>query len=415
MGLPVQTRHRFADRALSFSVRPERIAMLLENNPYPEDVRVLAEARSLLSAGHSVTVIAPRAPGQPRREQVDGVDVVRFRAFDGSTHGALGYMLEYLLAATALHLAAVRALLGGATVLHIHNPPDILFVAGALFRIAGRKVIFDHHDLFPETLEVKFGLGVASRIAAFGERLTFAVANHVIATNGSFADVAATRGGKSPSEITIVRNAPPSEWTQRPLQAREGALDEIQLAYAGAISAQDGAEGLAPVLAGLRDHPDPVNARLTIIGDGDGRPLLEAELARLGVADRVTFTGWVDADRVPELLTRADVCVDPAPATDVNERSTMMKIAEYLSLGKPVVAYDLLEARRTSNGAAMLVPPGDTARFAACIAELARNPELRLQMARTARRRAAELTWDHSERALLEAYGSLRPKGLRGG
>lgn len=385
----------------------ERITMLLENNPYPRDVRVCAEATALVRAGHAVTVIAPRAPGQPRRERVDGVEVIRFRAFDGSAWGALGFLLEYLVAAVALHLGALRALVGGATVLHIHNPPDVLAGAGALFRLARRKVVFDHHDLFPETVAVKFGPGIAARAAAAGQRLTFAVASHVIATNESYAEVACTQGHKPAERVTVVRNGPPAAWMLHAGSERRGVLRRLELAYVGAISAQDGVEGLVPVLAALRGAAHGLDARLTVVGDGDARPLLEAELAREGVADCVTFTGWVALERVPELLAAADVCVDPAPATDVNQRSTMMKIAEYLSLGKPVVAYDLLEARRTAGEAALLVPPGDVEAFTDAIAMLARDPGMRLALADHARRRAAALTWEHSELALLEAYESL--------
>ncbi len=149
---------------------PEQITMLLENNPYPQDVRVLAEARTLAAAGHRVTVIAPRAPRQPRREVLEGVEVIRFRGLDGSSRGPIGYLLEYLVAGLALHFWALRRLLAGSTVLHIHNPPDILAAAGALYRLSGRKVIFDHHDLFPETVSAKFGDGLGSRLAAVGER-----------------------------------------------------------------------------------------------------------------------------------------------------------------------------------------------------------------------------------------------------
>ncbi len=148
--------------------------------------------------------------------------------------------------------------------------------------------------------------------------------------------------------------------------------------------------------------------RLTIIGDGDGRPALERALAAHGVQDRVSFTGRVAAGRVPDLLQDADVCVDPAPATDVNERSTMTKIAEYLALGKPVVAYDLLETRRTAGDAALLVAPGNADAFAEAISRLARDPALRASLSRSARERAAELTWEHSERALYDAYRALR-------
>jgi glycosyltransferase involved in cell wall biosynthesis len=381
--------------------------MLLENNPYPGDVRVRAEALSLVAAGHEVTVVAPRAAGEPASEHVEGVNVIRFRAFEGSQRGAIGYVIEYLLAALALHMAAVRQLLRGATVLHIHNPPDMMFPAGALYRLAGRKVIFDHHDLFPETIEVKFGSRAAKRVALVCERLTHAVANRVIATNQSYAEIACERGGKSPDDVMVVRNAPPASWMEVRREPRRGALPDLQLAYVGAISSQDGAEGLAAVLAGLRDEHG-LNAHLTIIGDGDARPALEAELSRHGVVDAVSFTGWVALAQVPELIAAADVCVDPAPATFVNEHSTMMKVAEYLALGKPVVAYDLLETRRTADGAAELVPPGDAAAFSRALARIAGDEELRMRMQHAAHARARQLVWEHSERALLETYERLR-------
>jgi glycosyltransferase involved in cell wall biosynthesis len=373
-------------------------------------VRVRAEAESLVSAGHRVTVIAPRDQLQPRHERLAGVDVIRFRLADGSSDGARGFFKEYLVAAVKLHVGAARALVRGATVLHVHNPPDIFFPAAALYRLAGRKVIFDHHDLFPETVEVKFGSGLASRIAAGCQRLTFAVANHVLATNASYANVACDAGRKRPENVTVVRNAPPSAWTRIPLRQRRGVLRDVRLAYVGAISGQDGVDGLVPVLAQLRSSTSPIDVRLTIIGDGDARPELERKLAESGVADQVTFTGWVAPGQVAELLQDADACVDPAPATDVNERSTMTKIAEYLALGKPVVAFDLLETRRTAAGAALLVEPGDVNAFAEAILEVARDPALRQRLARDARRRAKELTWESSERALLEAYQALRAR-----
>jgi glycosyltransferase involved in cell wall biosynthesis len=386
----------------------ERITMLLENNPYPHDVRVRSEAQSLQRAGHHVTVVAPRDRGQPRTEVVDGVNVIRFRLPDGSRYGALGFVLEYLVAGVALHVAAVRELVRGATVLHLHNPPDFLFGAGALYRLTGRKVVFDHHDLFPETVEVKFSSSAVAKLATLCQRLTFAVANHVLSTNESYAEVARGSGHKRAQDVTIVRNGPPLAWTLLPSSHREGRLEEVRLAYLGAISSQDGVDGLAPILARLGAQPDPVKVTLTVIGDGDGRPAVEQALDAYGVTDQVHFTGRVSPRQVPELLADADVCVDPAPATDVNERSTMTKIAEYLALRKPVVAYDLLETRRTAGDAALLVRRGDIDAFADAIADLAHDPELRGRLVGQARERAERLTWEHSERALLRAYDSLR-------
>lgn len=388
---------------------PVRVTMLLENNPYPRDVRVRAEAESLVSAGYEVEVIAPRARGQRRREVVNGVAIRRFRCIDGSGRGARGFLLEFIIAAAALHLAAVRALVHGSDVLHLHNPPDMLFGAGALFRLAGRTVIFDHHDLAPETIEVKFGGRWLGRAARLCERLTYAVANHVIVTNESYAQVAYSRGRKPAESVTIVRNGPPESWLRRERrQVRPGALDPVRIAYVGALSDQDGGDALAPLLDGLRRREPPVNATLTVIGDGDARSSLVSSLEQYGVADRVTFTGWVAAERIPDLLDDADVCIDPAPPTDVNTRSTMVKLAEYLALGKPVAAYDLVEARRTAGSAALLVPAGDMSALIDALALLARDATVRSRLAAAATDRAQALTWVSSERALLAAYRHAR-------
>jgi glycosyltransferase involved in cell wall biosynthesis len=205
--------------------------------------------------------------------------------------------------------------------------------------------------------------------------------------------------------VTVVRNGPPEAWTTSTLTARSGPLSSIKLAYLGAISVQDGAETLASVLA--RVLARGLDATLAVLGDGDARAALEAEVRRKGLCERVTLTGWVPYEQVPELLEEADVCLDPAPATPVNERSTMIKVAEYLALGKPVVAFDLRETRRTAGDAALLIAAGDIESFAEAIVKLARDPGLRIELAKRARERARELVWAHSAGALVTAYAKV--------
>jgi glycosyltransferase involved in cell wall biosynthesis len=271
----------------------------------------------------------------------------------------------------------------------------------------GRKVVFDHHDLTPELVSVKFGPGIFVGLAKLAERLTFAAANHVLAANESHAEIARRRGRKARDAISIVRNGPPASWTRLPRHMRDGSLSSVRLAYLGIVAEQDGVDGLARVLAHLRQCAPHVDAHLTIIGDGTARDALERELERCGVAANVTITGFVPREQVPVLLQEADVCLDPAPATMLNERSTMTKVAEYLALGKPVVAYDLLETRRTVGDAALLVQSGDEQGFARQIARLAGDPDLRETLSARARNRARSLTWESSVRSLLAAYAKL--------
>jgi glycosyltransferase involved in cell wall biosynthesis len=380
--------------------------MLLENNPYPADVRVRREAEALVQAGHAVSVTAPRGPGQPRREVVRGVEVHRFRAPAGGD-GLRSMLAEYLVAGVALHVAAVRELVRGATVLHLHNPPDAFFFAALLARGLGRRVVFDHHDLFPELVMTRLDSPAWTAIARVAERASFASAHMVLAANESHAEIARSRGAKAASAVRVVRNGPAADCVQDAPSLRPGELSDPRLVYVGEIARQDGVELLAEVLVRLRDVHGLSGARLTVIGDGPARPKVEARLAALGVSERVRFTGWLDPDRVWDHLRGADICVDPAPPDALNDRSTMVKIAEYLAAGKPVAAFALRETARTAAEAALLVPGGEASALADAIAALARDPERRRQLARLALTRARALTWERSARTLLAAYEEI--------
>jgi glycosyltransferase involved in cell wall biosynthesis len=308
-----------------------------------------------------------------------------------------------------LHLAGLRALVLGADVLHLHNPPDTLFAVGWAARLLGRVVVFDHHDLTPEMVASRVGVRWAAALARWCERRTFAVASMVLAANESHAVVAMTRGGMGSEHVVVVRNGPRAETLSSGAPVRSGALSDPHLVYLGAVAPQDNADDLPAVLAALRDDYGIPSARLTIIGDGPAAPAVMAEAIRLGVADQIAMTGWLDPERVPPILRDADICVDSARLTRLNDRSTMIKIGEYLAAGRPVVANDLTETRRTVADAACFARTSDPRDLAERVADLAGDERLRREMATRARRRAPELVWELSERALLSAYDSLCP------
>jgi glycosyltransferase involved in cell wall biosynthesis len=386
-----------------------RVVMALENQSYPRDVRVRAEAEALARAGHDVTVLAPRGPGESRREEIAGVKVRRFRWFEASRR-PVDFLVEYAIAHVQLTRLAAVELVRGADVLHLHNPPDTLFVAGLLARALRRRVVFDQHDLFPELIEERFGPSRLSAVARAAERGALWTASTVIVANESHRELVRGRGRVRDARITVVRNGPRRATLVDEVAVRNGALAEPRLVYVGELAPQDGALDLPALL----EDPALAAARLTIVGDGASRAELEAAVAaRPGLAERVRFTGRVAHARVPELLADADVAVDPAPGTPLNHRSTMIKIAEYLAAGLPVVAYDLVETRRTAGDAALYAPPGDAQAFAGHVARLAADPSLRRSYAQRGRARAEELVWERSERALLDAYDRLAAQGRR--
>jgi glycosyltransferase involved in cell wall biosynthesis len=382
--------------------RRRKVVMLLENFPYPQDVRVRNEAEALAGAGHEVTVLAPRAPGQPARDSIAGVRIQRYR-LPVSGGGMLGFLLEYAVAHLQLFSRGLWRLLRGADVVHLHNPPDTLFPLGLLARALGRAVVFDHHDLFPELLSDKFGSSRLRPLAAAAQRASFRSADSVLVTNRSQAEIALRRGGLAAERVTIVRNGPRRATIADPAPPRGGVLDDPRLVFVGELDLQDGVLSLPLLLA----EPGLEKATLTVVGDGAVRERLAAELAAAGVADRVRFTGRVPHSEVPELIGAADICIDPAPCTELNHRSTMIKIAEYLAAGRPVVAFGLDETRHSAGDAALYAECGRLDELARHLSGLAGDERLRAELAARALRRAQELVWERSEEELLAAYERL--------
>ena len=140
----------------------------------------------------------------------------------------------------------------------------------------------------------------------------------------------------------------------------------------------------------------------------------------LGLDDHVEFAGWADDALVGEVLATADVGLAPDPRSPLNDASTMVKVAEYMSMGVPVVAYDLPESVVTAEGAALFAAGNDEAAFADRIEELLTDPELRTRLGAAGRARiAGPLSWSASEAQLLAAYrrtlGALRAAPAQAG
>ena len=157
-----------------------------------------------------------------------------------------------------------------------------------------------------------------------------------------------------------------------------------------------------------------VDCLAVLVGDGDARPELERLAADLGLEDHVLFTGYLDYHEWRRILATADVCVVPDPSNPYNDRSTIVKIMDYMALGKPVVAFDLPEHRITADGAASFVSANNVRALADAIADLMDNPARRSAMGAHGRRRARDtLSWPFSADALVDAT-TATPASIRG-
>ena len=138
---------------------------------------------------------------------------------------------------------------------------------------------------------------------------------------------------------------------------------------------------------------------------------MRAYAEELGVAEYVTFTGRVPDQEMLDMLNTADVCVNPDVANEMNDKSTMNKIMEYMALGKPIVQFDLTEGKFTAQEASLYARRNDEVDLAERIVELIDAPERRASMGTFGRTRIENvLQWKYEAPKLLQAYAALWPQ-----
>ncbi len=140
---------------------------------------------------------------------------------------------------------------------------------------------------------------------------------------------------------------------------------------------QDGVDYALRAVAHLRHELGRDDVHFVFMGGGDAFDDMVALAERARPRRRVEFTGRVPDEFVQACLSTADVCLSPDPRNPLNDVSTMNKVVEYMAMGRPVVSFDLVEARVSAGEAAVYVPANDEQAFAAAIDELLDDPERR--------------------------------------
>jgi glycosyltransferase involved in cell wall biosynthesis len=385
--------------------------ILVENLSVPFDRRVWQESTTLRDAGWNVHVICPQGTKRDTESyvEIDGVRIHRY-PLKAATGGPRGYLQEYgsALWHTWRLARRIRREVGRIDVVHACNPPDLFYLIAKRLKRKGTRFVFDQHDLVPELYLSRFDRGkdFLYRAVCRLERATYRAADVVISTNESYRDVALARGGKRPDEVFVVRSAPAVDRfravpADEPLKRGKRFL----LCYLGVMGPQDGVDYALRALAKLRDELGRTDWQAAFVGGGDTFDAMVALAEELGLADMVEFTGRIPDEDLLRYLSTSDVCLAPDPLNPLNDVSTMNKIMEYMAMARPIVSFDLREARVSAGEAAVYAPANDESEFAKLIANLLDDPEERARMGELGRARVAgPLSWTQSRTALLAAY-----------
>jgi glycosyltransferase involved in cell wall biosynthesis len=409
--IQVQTpRAASGDGPLEYAARrpAARVVIITQNCSVPRDRRVWSELLALCSGGYEVVAICPEGDGHERArfERREGVDIFRF-AQPRASGSPLSYLREYAVAFWRIRRLA-RRVAGerGFDIVQASNPPDFLLMAVHFLKRRGARLIFDHHDLAPELYLARFGGdgGVFYRLTQLLERVNYRMADLVLATNESYKRIAVQRGRMRPEDVFVVRTGPDlARFGPVPADPELKRGRRALISFIGEMAPQDGVDHALRALAHLLQRRDDWHA--IFAGHGGALDDLRALTTSLGLDDHVEFTGWLEDPELQRVLSASDLCLVPDPKTPLSDVSTLVKIAEYMAMSRPIVSYDLTESRVTAEEAAIYARPNEPEAFAKAIAVLLDDPDRRARMGRIGRERVERLlSWEHCRRNLLAAY-----------
>jgi glycosyltransferase involved in cell wall biosynthesis len=226
----------------------------------------------------------------------------------------------------------------------------------------------------------------ASRFARWADHLLWAHADRLWVVSENLGRIVAD-SGINPARIQHISLGVPTEQFEPVSPDKTGSVTNIAL-----VSSFHPWHGVATLLDAFKSALQcDVSAKLILIGDGVTRADNQRQAEELGISEHVEFTGWLPLDEVAERLKTVDIAVAPYDRLK-NFHFDPVKILEYMAMGLPVIASDQGEVPTMldQGRCGILVPPGEFEPLANEIARLSKDPELRHDLGKAARRRVEE-------------------------
>lgn len=302
-----------------------------------------------------------------------------------------------LAAVTASFHAAWRAALSSADIVHFHaEGPSAMLLIPKMF---GKQIVVTIHGL--DHQRDKWN-SIGKKAILFGERMAAKYADEVIVLSKNVQQYFEDQYGRKTVYIPNGVNDP----VLRPanlISKQYGLQKDSYILFLGRLVPEKGVRYLVKAFRGVE-----TDKKLVIAGSGSNTGGYEAELKELAQGDpRILFTGFVQGQRLQELLSNAYIYVLPSDLEGMP-----LSLLEAMSYGNCCVVSDIDECTEVVENHAVSFPKGNVAALTKTLQELCDNPEKTEQYKAGASEYILNMfSWDNVVDETLEVYYECTEKG----
>ncbi len=389
------------------------VLMILDKE-FPPDVRVEREATALLEAGHTVSIVCRNRDGRERHAEHAGLEILRLPPFQ-RLPGRIRSLLQKAYFFNPVYAFAIRRALASrrCDAIHVHDLP---LVALGLRHARRHDVplIFDLHEDFPAMIRTENRGGIQhllfTRWDLLGklERYCLGRADRMLVVTEESRQRLISEG-VDPARVTVVGNSVDLESFQRSYPAdRQRPPGPQRMLYTGILGVNRGLTQVLEAMAMLAK--EGVEVEFHLVGDGEARADIEAQVAELRLQEKVVLHGWKPQAELPEFIADCDFCVIPHQPNQHVQTTLPNKIFEFMAAEKALIVSDARPlanlARAWDCGLVFAYDAPET--LAQHIATLVKDPDARRRLGRNGLRAVEEEhQWALEKQGLLSVYSLL--------
>ncbi len=367
------------------------------------------ESEALLEAGYDVDMLCLRRPGQTRDEvapfgagrRARNLRFTRFsipKTRDSLVRYALSYVQWFV--STALVLTA-RHLRRPYDVIQVTSLPDHQVFAALIPKMLGARVVLFCKEPASELFSTLYGNAMLTKLMAWLELRSIDFADLVFAVTEQHKSFYTDRGADADKIQVVVNSTPKSALNPISAAPSLSADDMVTVICPGTIEERWGHECVVRAIA--QAQIDVPGLRLVISGEGSYEPRLKRLVEELGISDAVDFEGWVTLEHLQTIFEQADIGIVAQSESSYSNLVHTGKMYEYMMFGLPIVASRLHATEQYFDDDKVLYfEPDDVDDLANVLVDLAKDPELRLRMAKSAQVAFDPYRWDQQRNIYID-------------